>query len=209
MIISRDHRLTNHRIAIMFYLFVVIVIDAHQSQTGRRRQRSFGINVLVCRTDGIAVGGDHRLRGSNAHILHAVPMRQLVSMWHRPHHEATALNGVAEQVAIGLVIVAGLLVVRMTMMTVHRRLWHQLMWLLMLVNPVRIEVMRRSTWRPMLMLVLELWRLWNAVRRWKIGRLVVHRGSHWRIITEPESACCTRHCYVRGWCERIRTRGVM
>ena len=77
-------------------------------------------------------------------------------MRHGRHHEATAVNGVAKQVSVGLVIISGLLVVRVSMMTVHRRLWHQLMRLVRLVNPVRIEVVRRSTWRPMLMLVLEL-----------------------------------------------------
>ena len=85
-------------------------------------------------------------------------------------------------------IISGLLMMRVMTVTVDGRLSHQLMRLLMLVDAVRIEVMRRMTWRrSVLVMMLELGCLRNVVRRRKIGRLVVDRGSHGRIITDPES----------------------
>jgi len=179
------------------HLIVIVAVHPYHSQTGRRRQTSVSVDVLVRRTDWIAVGGDHRLSGPETHVLHAVSVSQLVAGRHRRHDESAAVDGVAEDVPVGLVVVAGLLVVGVTVVSVHPGLRHQLR-LLRLVNPVRIEVMRLGTGRRMLMLVLELGRLWDAVRRGKIGRLVVNRGSHWRIIIEPESSSCTSHRYVRS-----------
>jgi len=92
------------------------------------------------------------------------------------------------------VVVAGVLSVRMITVTVDRRLRHQLMRLLMVVDSVRVEMMRSRTDR--LMLMLELRRLWNVVGWRKIGRLVVDRGRyHGRIIVDPDS-CCICHGYV-------------
>ena len=76
--------------------------------------------------------------------------------WNGRNDEASSVDGVAEEVAVGLVVVAGLLIVRVIAVTVDRWLRHQLMRLLVLVNAVRIEVMGRRSGRSVLLFVMEL-----------------------------------------------------
>ena len=65
------------------------------------------------------MGGDHRLLSSDTHVLHPVSVRQLVS---RRHDETATVDGIAEKVAVGLVVVARLLMVWMMTVAVDRRL---------------------------------------------------------------------------------------
>jgi len=204
--------LVHIRVNVMVLYLIAIVAVSDQSQARRRRRQSLVDVDLVRRgTDRVSVRRHDR--ASAAHVLHPVSaVTELVTG--RRHAEAAAVEGVAEQVPVGrLVVAAGLLVVRMVVvMTVDRRLRHELMRrrLLVLVDPVRIEVMRRRTGRRVLVLVLELGRLRDAVRRREIGRLVVDSGSDRRIIVEPQSSRCVGHrVNVRRRHEAVRRRTVM